>query len=101
MNMTSEENLNDASQQPPEAPAVLPDNYNDFKERLAKLQQDPEFLRMMQNRQRAQREFNQIMAMTPEERSALLFAGQTRLMFYWNVAQEKKRKEEERKARAN
>lgn len=101
MNMTAEENIAEAKDiQQDTATEALPDNYKAFKERLAKMQQDPEFIRMMQNRQRANREFSAIMDMKPEERSALLFAGQTRLMYFWNVAQDKRRKEEERKERA-
>lgn len=98
MNMTS----NDAVPEVKEtnsAPAMTPEQFQEFQKKLAAMQKDPEFLRMMQNRQRAQAEFNDLMAMPADRRSKLLFTIQCHRMTAWKESVERSRKERERKER--
>ena len=57
MNMTSEDTVTETPDKFGSQPKMTPEQFELFQAKLAKLQKDPEFIRAMQNRQRAQAEF--------------------------------------------
>lgn len=100
MNMTSEETVTETPESS-NAPQMTPEQFQLFQAKLAKLQKDPEFIRAMQNRQRAQAEFENLMAMDPDKRRKLLFTIQCHRMTAWNASVERARKDRERMERMN
>ncbi|MBR2305907.1 MAG: hypothetical protein IKA48_01745 [Fibrobacter sp.] len=101
MNMTSEDTVTETPDKFGSQPKMTPEQFELFQAKLAKLQKDPEFIRAMQNRQRAQAEFENLMAMDPERRSKLLFTIQCHRMTAWHESVERARKERERKEQTN
>jgi hypothetical protein len=101
MNMTSEDTVTETPERLGEPPQMTPEQFEKFRNHLAKIRNDPEFIRAMQNRQRAQAEFENLMAMDPEKRSKLLFTIQCHRMTAWHESVERARKERERKERMN
>lgn len=96
MNMTSDEKL-------PEAPAPEDSTtkFNAMKrqQQLAKMLENPEYVRRLKNWQRAQEEYRKLMEMTPEQRSRYLFSAQCYCIAAWRDATEKARKQRARKER--
>jgi len=101
MNMTSDDTVTETPERLGAPPQMTPEQFQLFQAKLAKLQKDPEFIRAMQNRQRVQAEFENLMAMDPERRSKLLFTIQCHRMTAWHESVERARKERERKERTN
>ena len=98
--MTSEETVTETPESN-NAPKMTPEQFEKFRKHLVEIRNDPEFIREMQNRQRAQAEFENLMAMDPEKRSKLLFTIQCHRMTAWHESVERARKESERKERMN
>ena len=76
MNMTSADNV-EVTGEPQNAPAMTPEQFQLFQ---AKLLDDPEYKRFIKNRQRVKANYEQLMAMDPEQRSRILFTDQCHLM---------------------
>jgi hypothetical protein len=100
MNMTSEETVTETPESG-NAPQMTPEQFEKFRKRLVEIQNDPEFIRNMQNRQRIKAEFENIMAMDPEKRSKLLFTIQCHRMTAWHESVERARNARERKESMN
>ena len=102
MNMTSNETAAESQEITPETtahPAMTPEQFREFQKRLAAMQKNPEFLRMLQNRQRQQAEFNDLVAMPADKRCKLFFTVQCHLMTKWHAQAEKTRSEWDRQDR--
>jgi len=82
MNMTSEDTPVAPEQAPEEQPKFTEAQLKKMQENLRRMQNDPEMMRRFQNMQRRDMEFDELMKMTPERRSALLFHGQCVLSYY-------------------
>jgi hypothetical protein len=93
MNMTSEETVTETPESG-NAPQMTPEQFEKFRKRLVEIQNDPEFIRNMQNRQRIKAEFENIMAMDPEKRSKLLFTIQCHRMTAWHASVERASRKE-------
>lgn len=101
MNMTSEDTPVAPEQAPEEQPKFTEAQLKKMQENLRKMQNDPEMMRRFQNMQRRDMEFEELMKMEPERRSALLFHGQCVLDYYWREnlkARDKREREKEQKA---
>lgn len=86
MNMTSEEPIIENT--PPsteenakDTPAKM-SGRNVFRmmQKISKMRENPDTMRRVANFRRAQAEFNNLMSLSPEQRSRILFTGQVYLM---------------------
>lgn len=81
MNMTSEETIVEPEVQETAEQVASPTPTNGKQQmfrmlqRISKMQQDPEKMRIITNHQRVQNEYNQLIGMNPDQRSAILFHG--------------------------
>jgi len=100
MNMTSGDTATEI-QDTLTSPAIDQKQLRKFNKRLAELNNDPDFIREMQNRKMVQAEFESLKAMDPVKREKLMFTVQCHRMTRWNESVERNRKEQERKALAS
>ena len=91
MNMTSAEQVDEVPAEQ-KAPAMTPEEFRKFQEKLANIQNNPDYLRYIKNRQRVQDNYDNIMAMTPEDRAKLLFTVYCHRMTAWNESVERRAK---------
>ena len=82
MNMTSNEPIVEPEVQETTEQVASPTPTNGkqqifrMMQRISKMQQNPEKMRIIANHQRVQNEYYQLIGMQPEQRSAILFRGQ-------------------------
>ena len=82
MNMTSEEPIAEPEVQETTEQVASPTPTNGKRQlfrmmqRISKIQQDREKMRIIANNQRVKTEYNQLIGMTPDQRGSILFHGQ-------------------------
>lgn len=82
MNMTTEEPTMEPEVQETTEQVASPTHTNGkqqifrMMQRISKMQQNPEKMRIIANHQRVQNEYNQLIGMNPDQRGAILFHGQ-------------------------